>query len=159
MAKSANPVPPGFHTVTLHLTAKGASDYIEFLKKAFDAVELGRSPGAGGKLMHAVVRVGDSVMMLNDDFSAEFGMPPLAEGRMPFTVHLYVPDADASWNRAVAAGCTVVMPIADQFWGDRYGLLRDPQGYNWAIATHKQDLTPEEIQAAAAKAFGGAKVG
>ena len=155
MAKSASPIPPGFHTLTLHLTAKGAADYIEFLKKAFNAVELSRSPGPGGKLMHALLRIGDSMLMLNDDFGAGFGMPPLAEGRLPFTMNLYVPDADAIWSRALAAGCTVTLPIADQFWGDRYGHVRDPFGFNWAIATRKEELTPEEIQERAAKAFGG----
>jgi PhnB protein len=155
MAKTSNPIPPGFHTVTPHICVKGAAEYIEFLKKAFQAVEMSRSPGPGGKLMHAQVKIGDSILMFADDFSEEFHMPPLAQGRLPLHLHLYVPDADAVFNRAVAAGATVTMPLGDQFWGDRYGQLLDPFGINWAIGTHMEDLTPQEIQERQAKAFGG----
>jgi uncharacterized glyoxalase superfamily protein PhnB len=106
--------------------------------------------------MHVQMKIGDSMIMFADDFSAEFGMPPLAkEGRMPFHLHLYVPDADAVWNQAVGAGCTITMPIADQFWGDRYGHLLDPFGVNWAIGTRKEELTPEETQERQKKAFSG----
>lgn len=104
--------------------------------------------------MHALMRIGDSVIMFADDFGAEFGMPPLAQGRLPFHLNLYVPDADAAFQQAVAAGCEVTMPLADQFWGDRYGHVRDPFGFSWAIATRKEELTPEEMQERAAKAFG-----
>ena len=103
--------------------------------------------------MHALVRVGDSMMMLADDFGSEFGLPPLAQGRLPFVLHLYVPDADAIWAQAVAAGCEITMPIADQFWGDRYGQLLDPFGFAWAVASRKEELTPEETRERAAKAF------
>ena len=153
MAKPANPIPPGFHSLTVHLAVNGAAAYIDFLKRAFNAVEISHSPGPGGKLMHALMRVGDSMIMFNDDFGAEFGMPPLAQGRLPFHLNLYVPDPDAAWNPAVAAGCEVTMPLADQFWGDRYGQVRDPFGFNWAIASRKEELTPEETQERAAKAF------
>jgi uncharacterized glyoxalase superfamily protein PhnB len=155
MPKPSTPIPPGFHSVTVHLNVNGAAAYIDFLKKAFDAVELTRSPGPGGKLMHALVKVGDSMMMCADDFAAEFGMEPFVRGNLPFVLNLYVPDADATWAKAVAAGCEVKMPLADQFWGDRYGHVKDPFGYTWAIATRKEELTPQEIQEAAAKAFGG----
>jgi PhnB protein len=156
MAKAPSPIPPGFHTVTPHLCIKGgAAAYIDFLKKAFNAVEIARSPGPGGKLMHAQVKIGDSNLMFADDFSAEFHMPPLAEGRLPFHLHVYVPDADALFNQAVAAGATVTMPIADQFWGDRYGQLRDPFGIDWAIGSRQEDLTPAEMQERQAKLFGG----
>ncbi len=156
MAKANSPIPPGFHTVTPHLIIKGgAAAYIDFLKKAFNAVEIARSPGPGGKLMHAQVKIGDSILMFADDFSAEFHMPPLAEGRLPMHLHVYVPDADALFNQAVAAGCQVTMPIGDQFWGDRYGQLRDPFGIDWAIGTRKEDLTPAEMQERQAKLFGG----
>ena len=151
---TVNPVPPGFQTLSLHLNVEGAAAYIEFLKKAFGASEISRSPGPGGKLMHALVRVGDSMLMLNDDLSKEFGMPSPVRGNLPFHINLYVPDADATFAQAVAAGAQVTMPIADQFWGDRYGHVRDPFGFNWAIATHKEDLTPAQIQERAAKAFG-----
>jgi len=143
---NVNPIPPGYHSVTLHLNVDGAAAYMEFLKNAFGAKEINRSPGPGGKLMHAQMQVGDSMVMLNDDFSAEFGLPPVVRGNLPFYLHLYVPDADATFAQATAAGCTVTMPLSDQFWGDRYGHVRDPYGFNWAIATHKEDLTPEQIQ-------------
>src|SRR5579872_6112057 len=116
MPKPANPIPSGFHSITLHLNVAGAAAYIDFLKRAFSAVEISRSPGPGGKLMHALLRIGDSMLMMADDFGSEFGMPPLAQGRMPFVLNLYVPDADAAWAQAVAAGCEISMPIADQFW-------------------------------------------
>lgn len=154
MAKSANPVPPGFGTLTVHLTVRGCADYIEFLKRAFNAVEINRAPGPGGKLMHATVKVGDTLMMLNDDFP-EFGAPAIAEGNWPLRLSLYLPDADAAWAQALAAGCQVVFPIQDQFWGDRYGQVRDPSGFVWAIATHQEDLTPAEMQERQAAMFGG----
>ena len=153
MSKAANPVPPGFHTVTPHLSVKGAAAYIDFLKRAFNAVEIARSAGPGGKLMHVEMRIGDSTIMFADDFAAEFGMPPLATGRLPIHLHLYVPDADATWNQALAAGCQATMPISDQFWGDRYGHVTDPFGISWAIATRKEDLTHDEMMERQAKAF------
>jgi PhnB protein len=153
MAKAAQPVPSGFHTLTVHLTVHGCADYIDFLKAAFSAVEIRRSPGPGGKLMHADVHVGDSILMLND-FFPEMGAPPIAEGNWPLALTLYVPDADTAWAQAIAAGCKVIMPLQDQFWGDRYGQVRDPTGFVWAIATHRKDLTPEEIQERAAQVFG-----
>ena len=116
MAKAISPIPAGFHSLTTHLAVSGAAKYIDFLKNAFGAEEISRSPGPGGKLMHAEVRIGDSILMFSDDFGGEFGLPPLAQGRLPFHLHLYVPDADATWATAVAAGCEVTMPIADQFW-------------------------------------------
>jgi PhnB protein len=155
MPKPVTPIPPGFHSVTVHVNVNGAAAYIDFLKKAFDAEEISRSPGPGGKLMHAMVKIGDSMLMLADDFAAEFGMEPFVRGNLPVVLNLYVPDADAVWAKALAAGCEVRMPIGDQFWGDRYGHVRDPFGYTWAIATRKQELTPQEIQERAAKAFGG----
>jgi len=154
MAKAISPIPSGFHSLTAHLAVSGAAKYIDFLKNAFGAEEISRSPGPGGKLMHAQVRIGDSILMFSDDFGVEFGLPPLAQARLPFHLNLYVPDADATWAAAVAAGCEVTMPIADQFWGDRYGHVRDPFGISWAIATRKEDLTPAEQQERAAKAFG-----
>jgi PhnB protein len=155
MPKAANPIPAGFHSVTVQIAPDGAAGYIDFLKRAFHAVELERSPGPGGKLLHATMRIGDSILMLADDFAEMAGLPPLARGRFPFTLNLYVPDADAVWKDALAAGCEVVMPIADQFWGDRYGLVRDPFGFMWSIASRQEDLTPEEMHARAAKIFGG----
>ena len=135
MPKPANPIPPGFHSLTIHLAVNGAAAYSELLTRAFQAVEISRAPGPGGKLMHVEMRIGDAVLMFADDFGAEFGMPPLAQGRFPFHLHLYVPDADATWAQALAAGCEVTMPIADMFWGDRYGQVRDPFGVRWSIGT------------------------
>jgi uncharacterized glyoxalase superfamily protein PhnB len=155
MAKPVSPIPPGFHSVTVHVNVNGAAAYIDFLKKAFGAEEINRSPGPGGKLMHALLKIGDSMLMLADDFSAEFHMEPFVRGNFPFVLNLYVPDADATWAQAVAAGCEVKMPLADQFWGDRYGHVKDPFGFTWAIATRKEELTPQQMQERAAKAFGG----
>jgi uncharacterized glyoxalase superfamily protein PhnB len=154
MPTTANPIPAGCHTLTMQLTLKkSAAAYIEFLKLAFNAVEVRRSPGPNGRLMHAEVRIGDSILMLNDDFSAEFGLEPLAEGKSPLYIHHYSADADAAWKQAIEARCEVTMPISDQFWGDRYGHLRDPFGFSWAIAARKEELTPEQIEERATKAF------
>jgi len=140
----------------VHLTVKGAADYIEFLKRAFDAVELNRSPSQDGRLLNASVRIGDSVMMVNDVFP-EFGAKPIAPGGCPLRLTLYLPDADAAWAKALATGCKPIFPMRDQFWGDRYGEVEDPFGFVWAIATHMEDLTPAEIEARRLKAFGGGR--
>ncbi len=151
MPRSKTPIPPGFQALTPHITVNGAAQYIDFLKNAFNAVEVSRSPGPDGRLMHAHVRIGDANLMLNDNFP-EFGTT-FAEGNWPLLFHLYVPNADEVFTRAVSAGCKVAMPIADQFWGDRYGHVKDPFGFTWAIATHIEDPTPEEIKEREAKLF------
>jgi len=155
MPQQVSPIPAGFHTLTPHICVDGAAAYSEFLTRAFGAVETGRATGPGGKLIHVEARIGDSVLMFSDDFSAEFNMPPLATGRFPVHLQVYVPDADATYNQAVAAGATPMMPMADQFWGDRYGMVRDAHGIVWAIATRKESLTPEQLRERQAKAFGG----
>jgi uncharacterized glyoxalase superfamily protein PhnB len=147
-------LPAGFSTLSIHLTVNGAAKYIEFLKQAFDAVELVRSESPDGRLLNASVSIGNSVMMLNDVFP-EFGARPIGSGDWPIRLTLYVPDADAAWAKSLKAGCTVTMPIQEQFWGDRYGEVRDPFGFVWAIATHLEDLTPAEIAERRMKAFGG----
>jgi uncharacterized glyoxalase superfamily protein PhnB len=152
MAQTQNYRPEGFSNITLHLTVKGAANYIEFLKKAFNAEEIDRSPMPDGRLMHATVRIGDSYVMLNDHFP-EMGAPPIAEGDWPLRINLYVPDADAQWSQALAAGCTIVFPLQDQFWGDRYGQVKDPNGFVWSIATRKEHLTREEMDERANKMF------
>ena len=129
-------IPEGYHTVTPFLSVNGASDAIDFYKKAFGAEERARMPGPGGKIMHGEIKIGDSVVMVAD---AMMGPPTAA------SIHLYVDDVDATWTRAVAAGAGVVMPLADQFWGDRYGVLSDKWGNRWSMATHKEDLSPEEM--------------
>jgi PhnB protein len=138
MSKASSHLPAGFHTVTVHLTVNGAAAYIDFLKKAFDAVELTRSTSPDGRLLNASVRLGDSVMMLNDLFP-EFGGEAYRSGKA-LRLTLYLPDADAARAKALAAGCKIAMPIEDQFWGDRYGEVEDPFGFVWAIATHLEDL-------------------
>ena len=110
MAKTTNPIPPGFHTLTPHLTVNGAAKYIDFLKEAFGATEIHRADGPGGKLMHATVKIGDSMLMFNDPFP-EFGAPPIAQGNWPVLLHIYVPDADSAFEKAVAAGCQVTFPL------------------------------------------------
>lgn len=139
-------IPDGMHTLTPHIVCEGASDAIAFYRKAFNAEELTRLPAPGGKVMHAAIRIGDSVVMLMDDFREWGSLGPKALKGSPVTLHLYVQDVDAAIKQAVAAGAQVTMPAADMFWGDRYGQVVDPFGHRWSIATHKEDLTPEEIQ-------------
>ena len=150
MSKPA-PIPNGMHTVTPHIVCAGAASAIDFYKKAFSAEELMRLPGADGKLMHGAIRIGDSVIMLADEYPEWNSIGPNTRGGTSVTIHLYVEDADKQFNQAVAAGCTVLMPMADMFWGDRYGIVQDPFGHLWSIATHVRDVSPEELQAAAGK--------
>ena len=154
----AKPIAEGRHSVTPHLTVRGAARAIDFYRRAFGAEEVMRMPSRDGtKLMHAHLRIGDSAILLNDEFPEMGGRSPDALGGTPTTIHLYVPDADQVFARAVAAGAQVRMPLQDMFWGDRYGQIVDPFGHVWAIATHKEDLTPEEIGRRAATAMGGGR--
>ena len=150
-----HPIPAGHHAITPHLVVKGASDAIEFYKRAFGAEELYRmlfpAEGGGVKLGHADLRIGDSRLFLADEFPEHGAVGP--SGHSPVTIHLYVTDADATFARAVAAGATVAMPLQDMFWGDRYGKLVDPFGHHWSIATHKEDVPPEEMKRRAAAMF------
>lgn len=146
------PIPEGMRSVTPHLVCAGAADAIEFYKKAFDAVELARMPGPQGKLMHAMIRIGDSAVMLVDE-APEWGMlGPKALKGSPVTIHLYVEDVDATVERAVKAGGKITMPVQEMFWGDRYGTLEDPFGHRWSVGTHIRDVTMEEMQQAMQKA-------
>ena len=151
MAKAKKAVPEGYHTITPQLTLDDAPAAIEWYKKALGAEELSRSTGPDGKIMHAELRIGDSRIMLNDAVMG--GKGPHAIGGSPASLWLYVEDSDALFSRAVAAGAQVKMPIGDQFWGDRCGTVGDPHGYSWSIATHKEDLTREEINQRAAEFF------
>lgn len=154
MSKASSYLPAGFHALTVHLTVNNAAEYIEFLERAFDGVQLTRSAAADGRsLLNASVRIADSVLMLNDIFP-EFEGEAYRSGRA-VRLTLYVPDADAAWAKALAAGCKVASPIRDQFWGDRYGEVEDPFGFVWAIATHVEDLTGAEIEDRRKKMFGG----
>jgi PhnB protein len=147
-AKQVKPIPDGMHTVTPHLVCAGAAEAIEFYKKAFNATERMRMPGPGGKLMHAMIQIGDSQVMLVDEFPEWGSLGPKALKGSPVTIHLAVENVDEFAERAVKAGATVKHPVADAFWGDRYGVLEDPFGHLWSVATHVKDLSPEEIQEA-----------
>jgi uncharacterized glyoxalase superfamily protein PhnB len=145
---STKPIPDGMHTVTPHLICAGADDAIEFYTKAFGAVELSRVAGSDGKVMHASIRIGDSVIMLNDEMPewGSFGAKHFKGS--PVTIHLYVKDADAIFEQAVRAGAKITMPLDDMFWGDRYGKLEDPFGHQWSVGTHVRDVSPDEMQKA-----------
>ena len=146
------PIPDGMHSVTPHLICAGAADAIEFYKRAFNAVETGRMPGPQGKLIHAAIRIGDSVVMLVDEFPDWGSFGPKSLKGSPVTLHLYVEDVDAFVAHAAAAGAKITMPLQDMFWGDRYCKLEDPFGHQWSVATHVRDVSPEEMQQAAQKA-------
>jgi PhnB protein len=149
--QSVNPIPEGMHTVTPHLVCAGAGDAIDFYKKAFGATETSRMPGPGGKLMHASIRIGDSAVMLVDEMPEWGSLGPKALKGSPVVIHLYVDDVDAFTARAAAAGAKVTMPVADMFWGDRYGQLEDPFGHRWSVATHVRDVSPADMQQAMQK--------
>jgi PhnB protein len=148
MAKAKKAVPEGYHTVTAQLTLDNAAQAIEWYKKALGAEEVARAAGPDGKILHAEVRIGDSRIMLNDPMMG--GKGPKALGGSPASLWVYVDDCDTLFKRAVAAGAQVVGgamgQMQDQFWGDRSGTFTDPQGFNWTIATRKEDLTPQEMQ-------------
>ena len=148
------PIPDGMHTVTPHLICAGAADAIEFYKKAFNAVELCRLPGPQGKLLHALIRIGDSAVMLAEECPDRDGFRPNTLKGSPVTIHLYVEDVDAFVAQAVGAGAKVTMPLEDMFWGDRYGKLEDPFGHHWSVATHIREVSPDEMQQAAQKLCG-----
>jgi PhnB protein len=143
-------IPQGMHSVTPHLVCAGAAKAIEFYKSAFGAEECARLPGPDGRLMHAAVKIGDSQVMLVDEMPEWGALGPKSLKGSPVTIHLYVDDVDAVVARAVKAGAKVTMPVADQFWGDRYGKLEDPFGHHWSVATHVRDVSMEEAQKAMA---------
>lgn len=147
-------IPEGFHTVTPCLTLKNSLEAIEFYKKAFGAKELGVFPAPDGKsTMHATIQIGDSILMMGDEMPGQGCKSAESLGASPISLYIYVPDADVAFKQAVAAGAMVTMPVADMFWGDRCGSLKDPFGYAWTIATHTRDLTGEEIREGAKSFF------
>lgn len=148
---SAKSTPEGMHSVTPHLVCAGAAQAIDFYKQAFGATELARLPGPQGKIMHAAVRIGDSTVMLADEMPEWGSLGPKSLKGSPVTIHLYVPDADAFVARAAKAGAKVTMPVAEQFWGDRYGRIEDPFGHHWSVATHVRDVSGEEMKQAMQK--------
>jgi len=154
MTDEVKAVPDGFHTVTPHLTVRDGNRAIEFYKKAFGAQVLHVMPAPGGKVMHAAFKIGDSIVMLNDEFPEHGGASaPPATGGSGVALHVYLENVDAAFDRAVSAGASVKMPPMDMFWGDRYGQVIDPFGHRWSLATHIRDVTPEEMKQAQEEAF------
>jgi len=146
MAEKVSPIPEGYRTVTPYLVVKGAARALDFYAKAFDAVEKVRMPGPGGVVMHAEMQIGDSMIMLSDEFPDWGQLGPVSRGGTTFSLFLYVPDVDATFKRAVDAGCKQSMPPTDQFWGDRFAKVSDPFGHEWVMATHVEDVSPEEMK-------------
>jgi PhnB protein len=142
---AAKPIPEGYHTVTPYLAVDDAAQAIEWYKRAFGAKELGRMDAPGGTIGHAELEIGDSKMMLSDPFPQASTKPPKELGGTSMSVFMYVEDVDAVVQKAVDAGATVQMEVADQFWGDRFGTIQDPFGHTWSIATHVEDVAPEEV--------------
>ncbi len=156
--KKVQPIPAGYNSVTPYLSIRGAAEAIEFYKKAFGAKEIMRMPGPDGKLGHAEIKIGDSRVMLSDEYEAMAFLSPQSRGGTTVHIHLYVKDVDAMVARAIAAGAKVNRPIKDQFYGDRTGSIEDPFGHMWHVATHKEDLSKAEMarrSAEAAKQGGG----
>ncbi len=157
MSKATQPIPSGMENLIPHLVCNPCTEALEFYKRAFGAEELGRMPAPDGqRIMHASMRIGNSIIFLVDDFPEFCGgksANPKALKGTPVSLHRYVADCDAAIERAQAAGATVEMPAADMFWGDRYGVVVDPFGHKWSFATHLQDLTPEETKSAMNDAF------
>jgi PhnB protein len=152
MTSKPKPVPDGYHTATPYLIVNGAAQAIEFYKKAFGATELMRMAQPGGKIGHAEIKIGDSPIMLADESPDVGARSPQSIGGSPVSIMLYVEDVDRIFSQAVAAGAKVKRPVADQFYGDRTGGIEDPFGHLWYIATHKEDVSPEEMRKRAAAA-------
>jgi PhnB protein len=146
MAKKAQAIPKGFHSVTPSLMVDGAAKAIDFYKKALGAEELSRFPGPDGRIMHAEIRIGDSVIMLGDEMPEQGARGPKSIGGTPVSFFVYAENVDAAWKRAVDAGAKPIMPLIDQFWGDRAGSIEDPFGHHWWLAQRIQELTPEELR-------------
>ncbi|QRN94403.1 VOC family protein [Archangium violaceum] len=149
------PIPKGYHVITPSLVVRGAAQAIEFYKKAFGAKDLSRMNGPDGKVLHAEIKIGDSIVMLGDEFPNMGAKSPESVGGTSSSLMIYTRDVDALFNQAVAAGAKVSMPVSDMFWGDRYGTVIDPFGHQWQLATHKEDITPKEMARRAAAAMSG----
>ena len=151
---TVKPIPDGYTTVTPHLVLSDATKAIEFYKTAFGAKELARMTAPDGKsIIHAEIQIGNAIVMICDEFPEMGCLSPEKIGGSSTSLFLYVEDVDATYKKALEAGCKELMPVADMFWGDRYGQVQDPYGHRWAIATHIKDVTPEEMQEAAKKLF------
>ena len=156
MANNVKAVPDGYHTVTPYLTIRNAAAALDFYKKAFGADELFRVAAPDGKVGHAEIRIGDSSIMLSDEFPEMGANSPQSLGGSPVMIHLYVENVDALVDRAINAGGRLDRPVADQFYGDRGGMVTDPFGHKWWIATHVEDVPPDELEQRAAAMFGAA---
>lgn len=144
--KKVSPIPAGYHTVTPYLTVNDGARALDFYGRAFGARETVRMPGPGGKVMHAEFRIGDSLVMLSDEFpGTSTSKAPTTLGGTTGSLFLYVKDVDSAFRKAVDAGCTSLMPPTDMFWGDRFGKLRDPFGNEWSMATHTEDVPPKQM--------------
>jgi uncharacterized glyoxalase superfamily protein PhnB len=139
-------IPEGYHSITPNLIVSDGDKAIDFYKRAFGATELARMPAPGGGVLHAELRIGNSVFMLGEENRDMGSKSPSTLGGTPLSLYVYVENVDAAWERALKAGGKPDMPLADMFWGDRAGWLTDPFGHAWALAQHVKDLTPEEIQ-------------
>ena len=147
------PIPEGFHSLTPYLVVKDAPRAIEFYKQAFGAAVRSVHYAPDGKVMNAELKIGNSVFMMNEEFPEMGALSPLSRGGTSVNIHIYCPDVDTAFNKAVAAGAKVKMPLMDMFWGDRYGSLEDPFGHAWSVGTRKEDLTPKEIEKRGKAAF------
>ena len=139
-------IPDGYYSLTPYLVIKGAAAAIDFYTKAFGAVEIVRMPGPGGRIMHAEVKIGNAMLMLADENPEQGHLSPSSRGGNTSSVMLYTDDVDAVFKKAIAAGAKANQPPTDMFWGDRMGNLTDPFGHSWAVATHKEDVSPDEMQ-------------
>jgi PhnB protein len=156
MAKATSHIPPGYHTVTPYLTHRDTAQAIDFYKRALGAEELMRMPGPGGQgVGHAEIKIGDSIIFMSDESPHSQTRAPSSLGGATSSLFLYVPDVDAAFDRAVKAGAKVTMPPADMFWGDRFGTLADPFGHHWGLATHKEDVSPAEMEKRMKAQMGG----
>ena len=153
MANTVKPIPDGYNAAMPYLTCKDAGRALEFYAKAFGATEVMRMPAPDGRIGHAEIKIGDAVIMVSDEYPEMQIQSPQTLGGTPVGIYVYVADVDALNQRAIAAGASVERPIADQFYGDRSVTLRDPFGHRWFFATHKEDLSPEELQRRAAAAM------
>jgi PhnB protein len=144
MTANVQPIPEGYHSLTPAITCKDSAKAIDFYKEAFGATEICRMLGPGGTVMHAELRIGDSVVFVSDEFPGMSAAPKPGEISSHY-IFLYTPDVDIVFNRAIAAGAQVSMPVTDMFWGDRYGKVTDPFGHSWGVATHVEDVAPDEM--------------
>ncbi len=146
MTKAVKPIPENYHAVTPYLVVQGAAKAIDFYKKVFGAQEIMRMPGPGGKVMHAEIKIGDSIVMLADEHPEMDARSPQAFGGTPVSLMVYVPDVDDVFKQAVSAGAKELRPVKDQFYGDRSGTISDPFGHKWTVSTHVEDVSDDEMK-------------